>query len=44
MKNGSVRAIRCNNDGYVVGVGVILAEWYTDIKKVKIDYKFKNSV
>ena len=35
MKNGSVRAIRCNNDGYVVGVGVILAEWYTDIKKVK---------
>ena len=28
MEDGSVRAIRCNWDGYVAGVGAILGGWY----------------
>lgn len=35
MADGSVRAIRCNYDGYVAGAGVILAGWYTDAVKVE---------
>ena len=35
MEDGSVRAIRCNYDGYVVGAGVILGGWYTDAAKVE---------
>lgn len=33
--DGSVRAIRCNCDGYVVGAGVILAGWYTEPAKIE---------
>src|SRR5574344_794808 len=33
MEDGSVRAIRCNYDGYVAGAGVILGGWYTDAAK-----------
>lgn len=33
--DGSVRAIRCNYDGYVAGAGVILAGWYTDPAKIE---------
>lgn len=32
--DGSVRAIRCNYDGYVAGAGVILAGWYTEPTKI----------
>src|SRR5574344_870163 len=35
MADGSVRAIRCNYDGYVAGAGVILGGWYTDAAKVE---------
>lgn len=35
MEDGSVRAIRCNYDGYVAGAGVILGGWYTDAAKVE---------
>lgn len=35
MADGSVRAIRCNYDGYVAGVGAILGGWYTDAAKVE---------
>ena len=35
MANGSVRAIRCNYDGYIAGAGVILAGWYPDAAKVE---------
>lgn len=33
--DGSVRAIRCNYDGYVAGAGVILAGWYTEPAKIE---------
>ena len=33
--DGSVRAIRCNYDGYIAGVGVILAGWYTAPAKIE---------
>jgi len=33
--DGSVRAIRCNYDGYVADAGVILAGWYTEVAKVE---------
>lgn len=36
MADGSVRAIRCNYDGYVAGAGVILAEWYTEPTKTQL--------
>lgn len=35
LADGSVRAIRCNYDGYVAGAGVILAGWYTDPAKIE---------
>ena len=35
MEDGSVKAVRCNYDGYVAGAGVILAGWYTDVAKVE---------
>lgn len=35
LADGSVRAIRCNYDGYVAGAGVILAGWYTEPAKIK---------
>ena len=35
MEDGSVRAIRCNYDGYVAGAGTILGGWYTDAAKVE---------
>ena len=35
MEDGSVRATRCNYDGYVAGAGVILGGWYTDAAKVE---------
>ena len=35
MVNGSVRAIRCNYDGYIAGAGAILGGWYTDVAKVE---------
>jgi len=35
MVNGSVRAIRCNYDGYIAGAGAILGGWYTDAAKVE---------
>jgi len=35
LADGSVRAIRCNYDGYVAGAGVILAGWYTEPTKTK---------
>src|SRR5574344_1455094 len=35
MEDGSVRAIRCNYDGYVAGAGVSLGGWYTDATKVE---------
>ena len=33
--DGSVRAIRCNYDGYVAGAGVILAGWYTEPTEIE---------
>lgn len=33
--DGCVRAIRCNYDGYIAGVGVILAGWYTAPAKIE---------
>jgi len=35
MVNGSVRAIRCNYDGYIAGAGAILGGWYTDAAKIE---------
>ena len=35
MEDGGVRAIRCNWDGYVAGVGVILGGWYTETAKIE---------
>ncbi|OQA85949.1 MAG: hypothetical protein BWY31_01568 [Lentisphaerae bacterium ADurb.Bin242] len=35
MADGSVRASRCNYDGYVAGAGAILAGWYADATKVE---------
>lgn len=35
MADGSVRAIRCNYDGYVAGADVILAGWYTEPAKIE---------
>lgn len=35
MEDGSVRAIRCNYDGYVAGAGAILGGWYTEPTKIE---------
>ena len=35
MTDGSVKAIRCNYDGYVAGAGAILAGWYTQQEYVE---------
>ncbi len=35
MADGSVKAIRCNYDGYVAGAGVFLGGWYTNAAKVE---------
>ena len=35
LADGSIRAIRCNYDGYVAGAGVILAGWYTEPAKIE---------
>ena len=34
MEDGSVKAVRCNYDGYVAGAGAILGSWYADAAKV----------
>lgn len=34
MEDGSVKAVRCNYDGYVAGAGAILGGWYGDAVKV----------
>ena len=34
MEDGSVKAVRCNYDGYVAGAGAILGGWYADAAKV----------
>jgi len=35
MADGSVRAIRCNYDGYIAGAGAILGGWFADAAKVE---------
>jgi len=35
MADGSVRAIRCNYDGYTAGAGAILGGWYTQQEDVE---------
>ncbi|MDD3228933.1 MAG: hypothetical protein PHE09_06900 [Oscillospiraceae bacterium] len=35
MEDGSVKAVRCNYDGYVAGAGAILGSWYADAAKVE---------
>ena len=35
MADGSVKAIRCNYDGYVAGAGAILGFWYTQPEQVE---------
>ena len=35
MADGSVKAIRCNYDGYVAGAGAILGGWYTQPEEVE---------
>jgi hypothetical protein len=35
MEDGSVKAVRCNYDGYVAGAGAILGGWYGDAAKVE---------
>ncbi len=35
MEDGSVKAVRCNWDGYVAGAGAILGGWFADAAKVE---------
>jgi len=35
MDDGTIRAVRCNWDGYLQGVGRVLGESYSDLAKVK---------
>ena len=35
MEDGSVKAVRCNYDGYVAGAGAILGGWYGNAAKVE---------